>query len=418
MKPRPLSGQCSHSDNAGSFATHVARSSASTTGAPPHLNEIEMNENSNRQSTVTRNFGLGISSSSAARISLVVLLTTFLFVLAVYVLYQLQAIVVWTILATFLAVGLNSPVNWLTGRGWPRALAILTVYLLLLISLVAIAALVMPALVMQANQLLGVLRQPGGLTSELTKLASPFGLGEFVSSLRPQLDALPGQLAGSIGSLTTVTSGTLASVTAFLSVAVLAFFFLHDGARLVESAVGLLPDSRRPMARRVLSNSAAAIWGYIRGNLAISVIAGVSALVGMLVLGIPYALPLAVLLAVIDLIPMVGVTLGAVPVVLAAFMISPVKALIILTYIVIYQQIESNVLNPLIYGRSDQLPALTVFLAFLIGSLLFGILGALVAIPAANIIRVVIREWQASRSSDAAAPSSEKLTDASLQPLL
>ena len=77
-----------------------------------------MNENSNRQSAVPRTFGLGVSSSSAARVSLVVLLTTLLFAVAVYVLYKLQPIVVWTILATFLAVGLNSPVNWLTGRGW------------------------------------------------------------------------------------------------------------------------------------------------------------------------------------------------------------------------------------------------------------------------------------------------------------
>jgi AI-2E family transporter len=98
---------------------------------------------------------------------------------------------------------------------------------------------------------------------------------------------------------------------------------------------------------------------------------------------------------VIDLIPMVGVTLGAVSVVLAALSVSPLKAVIMLAYIIVYQQIESNVLNPLIYGRSDQLPALTVFLAFLVGSLLWGILGALIAIPAANIIRILVREgWR------------------------
>lgn len=90
---------------------------------------------------------------------------------------------------------------------------------------------------------------------------------------------------------------------------------------------------------------------------------------------------------------MVGVILGAVPVVLAALTISPVKGIVILVYVIVYSQIESNVLNPLIYGRGDELPGLVVFLAFVIGSLLFGIFGALIAIPAANIIRVVIREW-------------------------
>ena len=158
-----------------------------------------------------------------------------------------------------------------------------------------------------------------------------------------------------------------------------------------------MPPAHQPAVRRVLEHSARAIAGYIRGNLAISVIAGVSVYVGMRILGIPYALPLAILLAIVDLIPMVGAQLGAVPVVIAALMVSPVKAVIILVYIIVYSQIESNVLNPLVYGRSDQLPGVVVFIAFLAGSLLFGILGALIAIPAANIIRVVVREWLAYR---------------------
>src|SRR5260370_14483749 len=132
--------------------------------------------------------------------------------------------------------------------------------------------------------------------------------------------------------------------------------------------------------------------GYLLGHLSIIVSAGVSVCVGLRIIGIPYALPLSILLAVLDLIPMVGAQLGAVPVVLAALMISPLTAVIILAFIIVYSQIESNVLNPLIYGRSDQLPGLVVFLGFLAGSLLFGILGALIAIPVVTIIRAVTRE--------------------------
>jgi predicted PurR-regulated permease PerM len=347
----------------------------------------------------------GVSSRTAARLVLVVLLTTLAFLLGLWLLYQLQSIVVWSILALFAAVALSPTVNWLHGRGVPRAVAILLSYLVVVIVVAAIAALVVPSLFQQATGLIRALHQAGGLGAEVDRYASPLGLGSFVTSLRPQLDALPGQLAGSIGSFTTVTASTLSTITAILSVAVLAFFFLHDGTRLIEASVRLLPDAHQPRARRLIEGSEGAISGYIRGNLAISAIAGVSALAGMLVLGIPYALPLAVLLAVLDLVPMVGATLGAIPVVLAALAISPVKALIMLVYIIVYQQIESNVLNPLIYGRSDQLPALTVFLAFLAGSLLWGILGALIAIPVANIIRIVIREWLASRAAPGAAPA-------------
>jgi predicted PurR-regulated permease PerM len=332
------------------------------------------------------------------------LLTTLAFATALWLLYQLQAIVVWGILALFVAVALKPTVDWMDRHGVPRVLAILLSYLLVVIIVAAIAALVVPTMFGQVTGLVRALQQPGGLSAQIDRVASPLGLSPLVRSLRPQLDALPGQLGGSIGSVTTVTASTLSTITGVLSVAVLAFFFLHDGTGLIDASVRLLPQAHQPRARRLAERSEDAIAGYIRGNLAISAIAGISALVGMLVLGIPYALPLAVLLAVLDLIPMVGVTLGAIPVVLAALAISPIKAVIMLVYIIVYQQIESNVLNPLIYGRSDQLPALTVFLAFLAGSLLWGILGALIAIPAANIIRIVIREWLATRQAATAAP--------------
>src|SRR5215467_2832895 len=343
-----------------------------------------------------------MKTGTVVRLVLVGLLTTIAVVLAGWLLYRLQEIIVWTILALFLAVALGPPVNWLNAHRVPRALAILTMYAAVLLVIAALGILVVPPLGQEVAQLFHALHQPGGLTALVDRLAAPIGLGDFVKSIHPQLEAAPGQLVSSIGSLPAVTTSTITTVSAVLSVAVLAFFFLHDGTGTLEAAVGLVPVAHRPPVRRVVDGSAAAIAGYIRGNLAISGIAGVSVLVGMLVLGIPYALPLAIVLAVIDLIPMVGVTLGAVPVLIVALAVSPLKALIMLAYIIVYSQIESNVLNPLIYGRRDQLPALTVFLAFVAGSLLWGILGALIAIPAANIIRIILREVLAARpASDA-----------------
>lgn len=338
-----------------------------------------------------------MTASRLSRLTLVALSTGLLFAVAVWLIYELQAIVVWAILALFLAIGLSPSVDWLHHHRFPRAAAILLAYLGVVVVLVVVGAVVEPALAQQIAQLTQVLRQNSSVSEAVDKVVAPLGLGDLVASIRPQLDAIPSQLAASLGSFTTVTAATLGTITGALSVAVMAFFFLHDGRETVRRALGLVPESHRPAVRRVLEHSARAIAGYIRGNLAISVIAGASVYAGMWVLGIPYALPLAILLAIFDLIPMVGAQLGAVPVVVAALMISPVKALIILVYIVAYSQVESNVLNPLVYGRSDQLPGVVVFIAFLVGSILFGILGALIAIPAANIIRVVIGEWLAYR---------------------
>lgn len=343
-----------------------------------------------------------MKTGTVVRLVLVVLLTTIAVVLAGWLLYRLQEIIVWTIIALFLAVALGPSVNWLNAHHVPRALAILAMYAAVLIVIAALGVLVVPPLGQQVAQLFHALQQPGGLSAEADRLAAPLGLGDFVRTIHPQLEAAPGQLVSSIGSLPAITTSTITTVSGVLSVAVLAFFFLHDGAGTLEAAIGLVPVAHRPPVRRVVEGSADAISGYLRGNLAISGIAGVSVLVGMLVLGIPYALPLAILLAVIDLIPMVGVTLGAIPVLLVALAVSPIKALILLVYIIVYSQIESNVLNPLIYGRRDELPAVTVFLAFVAGSLLWGILGALIAIPAANIIRIIVREVLAARAASEA----------------
>ena len=340
-----------------------------------------------------------MKTGTVVRLVLVVLLTTIAVVLAGWLLYRLQEIIVWTILALFLAVALGPPVNWLNAHHVPRALAILAMYAAVLVVIAVLGVLVVPSLGQQVAQLFHALQRPGGLPAEADRLAAPLGLGNFVRTIHPQLEAAPGQLVSSIGSLPAITTSTITTVSGVLSVAVLGFFFLHHGAGTLEAAIGLVPVAHRPPVRRVVDGSADAISGYIRGNLAISGIAGVSVLVGMLVLGIPYALPLAILLAVVDLIPMVGVTLGAIPVLLVALAVSPIKALILLVYIIVYSQIESNVLNPLIYGRRDELPAVTVFLAFVAGSLLWGILGALIAIPAANVMRIIVREVLAARAA-------------------
>jgi predicted PurR-regulated permease PerM len=312
---------------------------------------------------------------------------------SLYLLYRLQGVIQGIVLAVFLAVTLNPAVDALHRRPLPRPVAILLVFLAVLIALLIIVRLALPSLVGQVQGIAVVLQEPGGLSNRVRRLAQPLGLANVVESLRP----LPGQLSGAIGSFTTVTANALTTVAALITIIVLTFFFLNDGAQIVNAGLKLVPESQRPRLRRVLDGSASAVSGYVTGNLTISLIAGAGAFVGMTILGVPYALALALLLAIFDLIPMVGATLGAIPPILAAFGISPVKALILLLYIIVYQQIESNVLNPLLYGRSVHLPALAIFLAVLVGGALMGMLGALIAIPVAEILRILIAEVLASR---------------------
>ena len=347
------------------------------------------------------------STAATVRTVLVTLLAALGVLFGLYLLYRLEGVIDWIVLAIFVAVALNPAVNALNRRRLPRPVAILLVFLAVLITLLIIVRLALPSLVGQVQGIANVLQEPGGLTNQVRKLAQPLGLGDFVETLRPQIDALPGQLSGAVGSFTTVTANAFNTVAALVTIIVLTIFFLNDGAQIVNVGLKLLPEEQRPRLRRVLDGSASAVSGYVTGNLTISLIAGAGAYIGMTILGVPYALALALLLAIFDLIPMVGATLGAIPPILAAFGISPVKALILLLYIIVYQQIESNVLNPLLYGRSVHLPALAVFLAVLIGGALMGMLGALIAIPVAEILRIAIAEVLASRQQSLPPTSGE-----------
>lgn len=182
-----------------------------------------------------------------------------------------------------------------------------------------------------------------------------------------------------------------------VSILTLTFFLLLGRERFVNGTVQLFAEPQRPLVRRILQQSAGAVSGYITGNLAISFVCGVITFIVLVVLGMPYPAALALLVALLDLIPLVGATLGGALLVIVGLFVSPFTALILLIYILIYQQVEGSVLQPMVYSRAVQLNALLIFVAVLVGAALLGIPGALLAIPVAEIIRVIVTDVLAYR---------------------
>ena len=156
------------------------------------------------------------------------------------------------------------------------------------------------------------------------------------------MGALVRNLFASTGAIAVSIAGFVAALAAVLT---LTFFLILGSERYVNAGVGLFPEAHRPLVRRLLEQSAGAISGYITGNLAISVICGVVTFVVLLILGMPYAAPLALLVAVLDLIPLVGATLGGALLVIVGLFVEPWKAVVLLVYIVVYQQVEGSVLS-------------------------------------------------------------------------
>src|SRR3954462_7202160 len=195
---------------------------------------------------------------------------------------------------------------------------------------------------------------------------------------------------------TTVVNGLAALVT----IMVLTFLMLLEGPRMLESGVGILSPPTAERIKRVGADAARAITGYVAGNLLISLIAGLVTYVSLRLLGVPFPEVLALWVAFADLIPLVGATLGAIPTIAIAFLHSTSAGIIMIIVFVAYQQFENHVLQVTIMSRTVKLNPLTVLVSVLAGVELFGFLGALLAIPAAGVIQVIVRDLYNERRGE------------------
>ena len=347
------------------------------------------------------------STSQVARTVAIALLTAVVVLGALFLLWQVRTFIGWFVIALFLAAVLNPAVNWLERRHRliKRPLAIALTYLGLVVALLFVVGIFLPVLVDQINGLAQfittVANAPEGPTEYLKGLAKENGLGGLferfsnqLSELRKQLGDLIRNLFSASGQIAVSVAGLVAALATVLT---LTFFLLLGSERYVNAGVGLFPEAHQPLVRRLLTQSAGAISGYITGNLAISVICGVTTFVVLLILGMPYAAPLALLVAVLDLIPLVGATLGGALLVVVGLFVEPWKAVVLLIFVLVYQQVESNFLQPIVYSKAVQLNGLVILIALLVGGQLLGIPGALLAIPVAEIIRIVVTELLAYR---------------------
>ena len=347
------------------------------------------------------------STSQVVRTVAIALLTTAVVLSALFLLWQIRTFIGWFVIALFLAAVLNPAINWLQHqhRLIKRPLAIGLTYLGLVVALIFVVGIFLPVLVDQINGLTKFVstaaNAPEGPTEYIKGLAQENGLGglferfsDQLKDLRDELGALLRNLFSSTGAIAISAAGFVAALATVLT---LTFFLLLGSERYVNASVGLFPEAHQPLVRRILGQSAGAISGYITGNLAISVICGVTTFVVLLILGMPYAAPLALLVAVLDLVPLVGATLGGALLVIVGLFVEPWKAVVLLVFVLVYQQVESNILQPLVYSKAVQLNGLVILIALLVGGQLLGIPGALLAIPVAEIIRIVVTELLAYR---------------------
>jgi predicted PurR-regulated permease PerM len=336
------------------------------------------------------------ASGPSTRTIVRVFFTVAALAVGLYLLYQVRTVLGLVAMAVFLAVALGPGVDFFVRRKVPRGLSILLVYLSIGVAVIGIGLLVVPPIVTQVNAFakeLPTYIKDAQKNKTIRKYDRRY---KIFDKLQKQASQLPSRLGDAAGALQSVTVGVFSTLVQLVTVLTMTFFLLLDGGRVFDWVLGLLRPHHEDLIRDKSREVYHAVAGYVAGNLVISFIAGTTAWLTLTVLGVPFAVPLAVLMAFLDLIPLIGATIGGIAIgIVTVFNDFPTSTIVWAVVFILYQQVENNVIQPIVYRRTVDVQPLVVIISILVGSTLLGVLGALVAIPVAATLQILLRDlWR------------------------
>jgi predicted PurR-regulated permease PerM len=316
--------------------------------------------------------------------------------LLIYIVLQIRQVLTWIVVGAFFAVALYPVVGWVQRRllgGRRRALATFIVFLVVFLLLAALITSFAVPLVNEGTKFAG---QLPGLIDDARAGRGPIGdLLERTNALQwvqNNQERISSFASGLTAPAAGVLSGVATGLAGMATVLVLAYLMVLEGPRIVDGFINLFPPTRGERIRRVAGDCAKSVTGYLSGNLLISIICASLTYVVLLIAGVPFAGLIALFVGIADLVPLVGATIGGAVAVLAGFIHSVPAGIAVLVFFVLYQQLENHLLQPVIFARTVKVDPLTVIIAILVGVELVGILGALLAIPVASMVQVILRD--------------------------
>lgn len=334
---------------------------------------------------------------SVLRVVTTVVLSAF----AIYLIYLLRQPISWLIFATFVAIVVSAPVNRLS-QHMPRGAAIGLIYLFVVLVPIAIGAILIPPAVQAVSDLIsdfpGYVEDISDTVNENETLSNLNDDFDLVGKLQDLADDAAGSVGDVAGTLADVGAGLVSSLFALFTILVMSMFMVARGRSWTESFLKTRPDEEAEALRRALDRMAAAVSSYVGGALLQATIAGIAAFVVLQILGVPAPLALAVIVAILDLIPLIGATIGAILVGLVTlFTDFPTVTIIWVIFAILYQQFENYVVQPRIQSRAVALDPFIIVVAAIFGGTLLGIVGALLAIPTAAAMQIGAREYMEFR---------------------
>jgi predicted PurR-regulated permease PerM len=356
-------------------------------------------------------------TSEIIRVAGVAALTVIVIVGLLLFFVKIRSILLWVLIGIILAIALQPAVGWLERHRWNRILASLVVsFATLAVLLGAVVAIAFPV-VTQSDSFIRALPHLVdslfGSGGQLRIIEVKFHIIERLASITPSQVAKV--VLGNQQTIVSAVTKAAFVVAATITILTIMVMLLIEGPRGWTAIVESLGGDERRWVERIGDNFLRATGGYVRGNLAISLVAGIASYIVLKILGVPYAETLAVLVAILDIVPLVGATIGAVIVCIVGFATGgAVDGIVLVIFFVAYQQFENNVLQNMVYAKTLTLSPLVVFIAALMGATLAGIVGVLLAIPLASAGWTLARDLIALRKARQAAGPGEDVSDIAL----
>ena len=346
---------------------------------------------------------MAISARTVAK----VLLTATAVFAGLYLLWLIRGVILILFVSVFLAVALGPAVDFFQRRLRLRRVAAIGVtYIVLALVATLLGFLVLPPIVEQSAKFVENVPEYVADLRDNDTIRKYDEEYEITPKLEEEAAKLPERFGDAASTLQSIVISVVSAVFTIVTVLVLAFFLLLDGRRVVEWFVRELGPVRGPRVEAIANDVYSSVGGYVRGATTIALIAGIAVYAMLTILGIPFAVPLAVVAAFFSLIPLVGATIAGVIIAIVAALGAdfPQDLIAWSVFFIIYQQIENNLLQPQIFRRTVALHPLVVIVAILVGASLLGIVGALLAIPIAGAIQIVVKDWWRMRKPSEAGP--------------
>ena len=324
--------------------------------------------------------------------------------IALYLVYLLRTPIGWLFVATFVAVSVAAPVRWLEQR-MPRGAAIALVYLTLILFPIGIGVILIPPAVTAGSDLVGNLPSyVSDLNDTIQQSDTLRNLNEnydLVGKLEDAANNAAGSLDNVAATLADIGAGLVGSLFALFTIIVMSVFMVSRGHEWIRALLATRRPEEAEAIDKALERMAIAVSSYVGGALAQATIAGVVAFIVLTILGVPAPLALAVIIGILDLIPLIGATIGAFLVaVVTLFTGFPTVTIIWIVFAIAYQQFENYVIQPRIQSRAVQLDPFVIVIAAIFGGTLLGVVGALLAIPVAAAGQIGVREFMLYRRGE------------------